>query len=70
MTRIEKDIYEALKKGNSKYTLRIVAALYSAAHKSTHRVYSKIQWELLDARIRDVLGARGLASVKKEAFKV
>ena len=66
MTKIERDIYAALQRGE---LITTIAILYANAHGATYNVYSRIQWELLDAEIQKVHGKRGLNQCRRASVK-
>ena len=70
MTTIEKKIYHLLQAKFIRSVHRdALAVLYAQALSSSHRVYSRIDWDRLQARIKERLGQRGLDYVKREALK-
>ena len=70
MTSIERAIFAELRADEvCPAKLEVLAALYDRAHTASHRVYRKIQWRLLDERIRERCGQAGLDYVRQRRFE-
>ena len=68
MTRIESKIYAGLAGESDAFTLDEIAGLYALGHNASYRIYSRIQWELLDVHIREKRGQEGLDYVRRKAL--
>jgi hypothetical protein len=68
MTKIESKIYAALAGDEEAHTLEEIAGLYAQGHNASYSIYSRIQWELLDAHIREKRGQEGLDYVRRGAL--
>ncbi len=70
MTTIEKKIYHLLERERVDAIKReAVAILYAEAFKSSPRVYNAVQWDRLQARIKEKCGLRALNQMKRRALK-
>lgn len=69
MTKIERQIGELLTNGPSskRLCLESIAALYARGRSSSFRVYSRIDWDRLDDRIRQIHGEKGLSFIKRHS---
>ena len=61
-------LYAALAGDKDAVTLDVVAGLYAQGHNAIYRVYSRIQWDLLDAHIQAIRGQEGLDYVRRKAL--
>ncbi len=70
MTQIESKIYAALASDDGgEIHLAQIACLYTQAHGANFNVYKRIQWDLLDAHIKEKRGDEGLDYCQREAVR-